>query len=196
MRIEEYTRKLVGVGFAVVGSDVHDYSDHDDWRCDPIEMSQTTRDDGRGGEYPVGDSLDTLLQRAQADFSCSVAPDDEGDEFMDHFAEIFRDERLNWQLGEFNVRLGEIVLWYGNFKSQSTGNITISGARDLRLTFRTTRTRLGFDPVYHVRIQHDEHEQHKCTEVEEDLGYMRRFIKFESEGQDSDIVRVTEFVGM
>lgn len=195
MRIEEYMRELVGTGFTVVGSNIRRYSDQSDCDCDPIRMSLTMCDNGMGEARPDGDSLDTLLEFAQVNSSNEEA-DDEDTEFEKHFAEIFHDEHPNWQLGEFSIHLGAITLWYGNIMTQSTGSIRIRGAQNLRLTFRTARTRLGFDPVYHVRIQYDEHGQHKCTEVEENLGYMRRFINFEAEGQDSDIVHITEFVGM
>ena len=212
MRVEEYTTELVGVGFAVVGSDIPCYSDQVDYLCDPIEMSLTTRSDNAGNEYPAGDSLDTLLKLSQID-SNSRGTGDEDIEFESLFAKIIRGEHPNWQLGEFDVRFGEISLWYGNIKTQSTGSITICTPRNLQLTFRTTRTRLGFDPVYHVRIQHDEQGRHKCTEVLEDLGYMRRLISFKTEdlsegvefhshqtdhspNHDRQNIHVTEFIGM
>lgn len=206
MRIEEYIRELTGEEFIVIGSPVQRYGHHDDCRCDAIEMSLTSTIAGNGRELPIGDSLDSLLRHVEVDTPKEIDEDERPTEFMEHYAEIFCGKYRDWQLSEFRVFYGGIILCYGNPKTEDTGCLYHTRAENLRLTFKTVRSVLGFDPTYNVRIWHDSDGKHKCTEVEEDLGYMRRFITFglkdplkKDDGifhKGNQIIHITEFVGM
>lgn len=178
MRIEEYTRDLIGGdggGFAIVGS-AHDWLRHNSSRSDPLKMSLTG---SNISGCPIGNSWDELVQLADSD--CFL--DDEQTrnlfpEFQKHYPEIMRGERPEWQLGAFKVFYGGIHLDFGNRQTGETAFLWIIGASRLRLTFEAPRTRLGFIPTYKVRIDCEEDGQSQ-TLVEEDLGYLRREIRFE-----------------
>lgn len=125
-------------------------------------------------------------------------------EFRRYYPEIMRGERPDWQLGEFKVFYGGIHLDYGNRRTGETAFLWIIGASMLRLTFEAPHTRLGFVPTYKVSIDCDEDGQ-SVTEVEEDLGYLRREIRFELKDprKKTDIfhggnqyLKITEYAGI
>lgn len=177
MRVEEYTRDLAEFdcgGFAVVGS-TDWYHRHDSSRSAPLKMSLTVSDISG---CPIGNNWEELIRLADSD--CFL--DDEQtrkmySEFQKHYPEIMRGEHPDWQLGEFQVFYGGIHLDFGNRRTGKTAFLWIIGASMLRLTFEAPRTRLGFVPTYKVRIDCEE-DGRSTTEVEEDLGYLRREIHF------------------
>lgn len=177
MRIEEYRRDLIEGdtgGFMVMGS-TSDWNLHDSSRCDPIKMSLTC---SRFGSQ-IGIGWEELIRLASSD---CLLPSKQAREmypdFQKHYPEIMRGECPDWQLGAFKVFYGGIHLDFGNRQTHETAFLRIVGASMLRLTFEAPRTRLGFIPTYKVRIDCDEDGQ-SITEVEEDLGYIRREIHFE-----------------
>ncbi len=197
MRIEEYARDLRGDGYLVVGSD-RDWNSHNSSRCTPIEMELTRSPLGE----PYGINLDELIRLVDyASFSNNEGVHKTRPE---HYSEIMRGEHPDWQLGAFRVYYGGILLYYGNRQTGETGYVRIANAKLLRLTFKTPRTRLGFEPTYIVRIDCDEDGQSN-TEVEEDLGYLRREIHFEIKDSckktdifpnDNQILHIFEYAGM
>lgn len=200
MRIEEYTRALIGDGYLVLGSN-RDWNLHNDSTCVPIKMELTCSPAGR----PYGNSLEELIRLADSD--CFLDDEDTREmypEFHEHYEEIVLGKCPDWQLGAFRVFYGGIELYYGNRLTGETGYLWIMGASRLRLTFVAPRTRLGFDPTYIVRIDCDK-DGHSNTEVEEDLGYLRREIHFELQDAnkktdifhtDNQNLRITEYAGM
>lgn len=178
MRIEEYTRDLIegdNGGFSVVGS-ASDWQHHDSSRCEPLKMSLTC---SKTCGHPIGDSWEDLIRLATSD--CFL-PDQETKnlfpDFQKRYPEILRGECPNWQLGAFRVFYGGIHLDFGNCQTHETAFLWIIGAKMLRLTFEAPCTRFGFSPTYKVSI--DCKNDGQCiTEVEEDLGYLRRDIHFE-----------------
>lgn len=200
MRIEEYTRDLTGDGYLVVGSD-HDWNSHNSSQCAPIKMSLTRLPLGK----PYGIGLDELIRLADSDcFLNNETTKKMYPEFRKYYAEIVQGNRSDRQLGAFRVFYGGIRLYYGNRQTGETGYLWIAGAELLRLTFETPRTRLGFKPAYHVRI--DCYSDGKCdTEVEEDLGYLRREIHFDLKDPhkktdifhtDNQVLHIFEYAGM
>lgn len=198
MRYETYERHLGIEGYNVVGS-TDSWHLHDSSRCQPIIMSLTTDSDG----IVYYDNLDELIQLADSDlFQPNVR--EENFDFYNNYPAIIRGEHPNWQLGAFRVFFDGIKLSYGNTKTHETGFLWIIGAKRLRLTFQTSRTRLGFDPIYKVTNEYFQG-KHNLTRVEEDLGYMRREVDFSliSPGMSRNIfhdmntlIDVTEYVGI
>lgn len=178
MRIEEYTQDLTEFdrgGFVVVGS-TRDYNLHDSSKCAPIKMSLSC---SSASGCPIGNSWKALIQLATSDcFLDNEQARKMFPEFRRYYPEIMRGERPDWQLGEFKVFYGGIHLDYGNRRTEETAFLWIIGASMLRLTFEAPRSRLGFVPTYKVSIDCDEDGQ-SVTEVEEDLGYLCREIRFE-----------------
>lgn len=204
MRIEEYTRDLIGSdngGFAVVGS-IQDWLRHDSGECAPLKMSLTSSE---CSGCPLGDNWEELIRLADSD--CFLDDDQTRSlfpEFQKHYPEIMRGERPDWQLGAFKVFYGGIHLDFGNRRTKETAFLSIIGAKKLRLTIEAPRTRLGFDPIYKVRIDCKE-DGRSVTEVEEDLGYLRREIRFElkdpSKKTDTfhsgnQYLKITEYAGI
>jgi len=200
MRIEEYTRDLRGDGYLVVGSG-RDWNSYNSSKCAPIKMELTRSPLGK----PYGIDLNTLIRLADSD--CFLDNEETRKmypEFREHYAEIMRGEFPDWQLGAFRVYYGGIRLYYGNRQTGESGRLWIANAELLRLTFKTPCTRIGFEPIYHVRI--DCHSDGECdTEVEEDLGYLRREIHFELKDPnkktdifhtENQILHITEYAGM
>lgn len=197
MRIEEFRRELDGGGYRIV-STTDDYELHSNYYGEPIKMSLTQRD----GYKPCTD-LEELIHIARLS---SAFDENDGLDFDALYGDIMRGVRSDWQLGEVEVYPGGIVLGYGGGDAEAPyeGRVYISGIQ-LDLTFETSRTRLGFDPTYRVRIQYD---NGKClfTRVDEDLGYMRRTIYFEPKdsawfGEEAlpanrQVIRVLEYVGL
>jgi len=177
MRIEEYTRDLIendNGEFMVLGS-VRDWNSHKSNDCAPLKMSRSCFDSGS----PYGADLDELIRLADSDcFLDDPQTRKMFPEFQKHYPEIFRGECPDWQLGALKVFYGGIHLDYGNRRTGETAFLWIVGARQLRLTFEAPRTRLGFVPIYKVSIDCEEDGQSE-TLVEEDLGYLRREIRFE-----------------
>lgn len=196
MRIEEYTRDLIGDGYLVVGS-CRDWNSHNSSQCAPIKMELTRSPLGR----PYGVDLDELISDCVLDNeeAKKMYP-----EFREHYPAIVRGERPDWQLGAFRVYYGGIRLYYGNRQTGETGSLWIADAVQLRLTFKAPRTQLGFEPTYYVRI--DCYHDGECdTEVEEDLGYLRREIHFELKAPykktdifhtDNQVLHIIEYAGM
>lgn len=204
MRIEEYRRDLMegdNGGFSVISS-ISDWNRHDSSRSDPLKMS-LTRSEYSG--YPLGDDWEELIRLADSD--CFLADDQTRKLFPDfqkHYPEIMRGECPDWQLGAFKVFYGGIHLDFGNCRTHETAFLWIIGARHLRLTFEAPRTRLGFTPIYEVSIDCNEDGQ-SVTVVEEDLGYLRREIRFELKDphKKTDIfhggnqyLEITEYAGI
>lgn len=204
MRIEEYTRELADFdngGFSIMGNN-RDWNSHDSSKCTPIKMALTCSEVSGN---PIGSDWNQLIQLA--DSSCFADRDLERNmysEFRKHYPEIMRGECPDWQLGAFRVFYGGIYLDYGNCCTGENGFLWVIGARNLRLTFETPRTRLGFDPIYRVSIDCEDDGQ-SVTLVEEDLGYLRREIRFEIKDPckktnifhvDNQILHVTEYAGI
>lgn len=204
MRIEEYRRDLLegdNGGFSVISS-ISDWNRHDSSKCAPLKMSLTG---SSISGHPIGNSWEELIRLADPD--CFL--DDEQtrkmySEFQKHYPEIIRGEHPDWQLGAFKVFYGGIHLDFGNRRTGKTAFLWIIGASMLRLTFEAPRTRLGFVPTYKVRIDCEEDGQ-STTEVEEDLGYLRREIRFELKDphKKTDIfhggnqyLEITEYAGI
>ncbi len=205
MRIETYKRELTEYGYTVIGSS-WDYNQHDNYSCPPISMTLT---DTYGFppvrlDHPLCDNLEELIKIAEL----GVDPEDDESyvDFCKNYAEIMRGNRSDWQLGEFEVFVGGLTLSFGNRLTQETGWLSIVGARRLRLTFKTPRSVLGFDPTYYVHIEHDNDGKHLLTKVTEDLGYMRRENNFkikddevEEDGtnfQSGQYLEITEYTGI
>lgn len=198
MRIENYTRELTEDGYMVVGSSTYDIEPYDVDMYAPIKMSLFC------GAFcnlapnagPVYDNLEELIEIAEV-------TSDYSEDFAENYAEIMRGNRPDWHLGRFDVYVGGITLYFGNRTTGETGSVCIDEARELWLTFECPRTRLGFDPIYNVRILHGEDTE---TMVEEELGYMYRRIYFklkdsarESDGgfpEDNQYLEITECVDM
>lgn len=193
MRAEEYTRELVGAGYEIV-SVQGDFSENDYYSYGaPIEMSMMYLHDN--SQYPLFDNLEELIKAASVEY----ADDEPG--FEQIYPDIMRGNRPDWQLSEVQVFPDGIALTYSN-DQRDIGRVIISGI-ELGLTFKTSRTRLGFDPTYKVHISHD-----PCgtfTKVYEDLGYMRRIIFLElKENADprkaclgeNQTAHIFEYVGM
>lgn len=205
MRSENYKRMLTNEGYMVMGSG-RNWNSYDPARCAPIKMSLTNS--GQSDE-PIYDNLEELIQLADSDMfhpilpriqECSKADED----FCMHYAEIIRGDRLDWQLHAFCVFVGGIQLYYGNRKANDYGYLWINKPERLKLTFRTARTLLGFDPIYKVTINH-RNDGSFWTYVEEDLGYIRREISFHlvnptiqnaMRDYDNQYINVIEYVGI
>lgn len=178
MRIEKYRRDLIEDdidGFTVIGSTTN-WEVHDSSRSDPLKMSLTC---SKCSGNPIGIGWEELIRLADSD--CFL-PDEQTrkmySDFQEHYPAIMRGEHPDWQLGAFKVFYGGIHLDFGNRRTGKTAFLWIVGARRLRLTFEAPRTRLGFNPTYKVNIDCDGDSQ-SSTKVEEDLGYIRREIRFE-----------------
>lgn len=203
MRIEGYRRDLMEGdvdGFTVIGSTTN-WEVHDSSRCDPIKMSLTRS--RLGSQTGIG--WEELIQLADSDcFLLDEQTREMYSDFQEHYPEIIRGEHPDWQLGAFKVFYGGIHLDFGNRKTRRTAFLWIIGASRLRLTFEAPRTRLGFTPTYKVSINYDREGQ-SVTKVEEDLGYIRREIRFELKDprKKTDIfhrgnqyLEITEYAGI
>jgi len=196
MRIEEYTRELTGKGYRILSTS-GSYKEHDSSYGDPIEMSMMYL---HGDERPVFDNLEDLIKAAEVEL---IANRDETN-FYELYPDIMRGKCPTWQLGEVQVYPDGVLLVYGDTESGDVEYIRIEGM-DLALTFKGPRTRLGFDPVYNVLIRHHPDGSCNFTEVDEDLGYMRRIISFELKEHadprraclgENQIIHVVEHTGM
>jgi len=200
MKIEEYTRELIGEGYTVIGSAVYGKDNFVDFgRYAPITMSLSSgplhhpMPNGR----PIYDNLDDIISIARPE----IPYDDEiTGGFEKNYAEVMRGNRPDWQLGGFSVSAGCILLGFGHPESGDAAFLDISGAQNLWLTFRTSRTRLGFDPVYNVHIKHSG-KNHLLTKIEEDLGYVYREIEFKEKGHnapggDRQYIEIIEYTAM
>lgn len=166
MRVEEYIRELIDA-YGVMGSPKRDW---DAGLCAPIKMSVTRSSQG----YPRGYSLDSLIQLADCDDFRNEHRSEDDQEFCDHYVEIMRGNYPGWQLNAFKVRYGSLTLFYGKSGDSYWNFVRLDAASmDLYLTFETEKSRLGFVPTYNVRI-HNSPGHSGDTEVEEDLGYIRR----------------------
>lgn len=198
MRIENYTRELMEDGYRVVGSSTYDIEPYDFDSYEPIRMSLSCgafccpAPNGK----PAYDNLEELIGIAEPNHG-------ESEDFEDNYAEIIRGNRPDWHLGGFDVYVGGITLYFGNRTTEENGWVHIIGAKELWLTFKCPRTRLGFAPVYNVRI---EHKKEPLTMVEEELGYMYRRIYFKLRNPDckdgniqqrnNQYLEITECVGL
>lgn len=176
MKIEEYKRELTGNGYRIVGSTVYSKEDHDYASCEPIEffLSRGSFCRPSPSDEPFYDNLEDLIAIAETEI-----PDfnEITEDFEKNYAEILRGNRPDWQLGGFTVFVGGIELGFGHLESGAEVFLFLVGAQKLWLTFKAPRTRLGFNPIYNVRIEHDG-KKHCFTKVEEDLGYTYREIEF------------------
>lgn len=200
MRIEHYERELIDDGFYVVGSD-RDKNSHNDCTCRPIKMSLLRFPSGR----PLCDNLEELIELADSDMFSDEGLKKLAPDFCENYAEIMRGNRSGWQLGAFRVFYGGIQLYYGNPQTHESGFLWVVGASEMYLKFETPRTKLGFTPTYEVRIEESRNGRGYDTEIEEDLGYIRReiTIKLKDPNQKSSIfhignqiAHVTEYAGM
>lgn len=176
MKIEEYKRELTGDGYRIVGSTVYGTENYDYASYKPIEMflSRGSLCCPAPSNRPFYDNLEDLINIAKTEIPCSNAITDD---FEENYAEILRGNRPDWQLGGFTVFVGGIELGFGHPESGTVAFLFLVGAQRLWLTFKAPRTRLGFSPVYNVRIKHDG-KKHCFTKVEEDLGYTYREVEF------------------
>lgn len=170
MRIENYTRELIGDGYMIIGSSTYAIEPYNFDAYDPIEMSLShgTFCCPSPNGKPVYDNLEELIKVAEPNHG-------ESEDFEDNYAEIIRGNRQDWHLGGFCVFVGGITLYFGNQTTEETGWVNIIGVEKLWLTFKCSRTRLGFNPIYNVRIMHG---KNVLTMVEEDLGYIYRRVCF------------------
>lgn len=194
MRIEESRRELTGKGYRIV-STTGDYENHSNYYGDPIKMSLTHLHG-----HILCNNLEELISTAEPESAF------EGEcSFEEIYGDLMRGIRSDWQLGEIEVYPGGIMLGYGGGDTELPyeGQVYIRGI-ELDLTFKTPRTRLGFDPIYRVCVQCGS-DGTLSTRVDEDLGYMRRTIYFAPKGiaktdeilpADSQVVRILECVGM
>lgn len=93
-------------------------------------------------------------------------------DFRENYADIIRGHRHDWLLSAFRVSVGIITLYFVNPQTLNSGFLWITEAQCLDITFQTSRTRLGFSPVYDIHISHSG-KKHNCTRIKEDLGYIR-----------------------
>ena len=207
MRITTYKRDLVEDGYRVIGVDYG--SDHRwDWdmstdcRCISIQMSLTGTADGQSHD----DGWKSLISLADSDmFLDNEYARREHADFRINYAEIMRGSHPDWYLSAFKVFVGGITLFFVNPKTDDSGFLWIVGAKCLKLAFKVPYTRLGFDTIYNVHIEHDG-EEHLFTMVEEDLGYIRyeNEIKLKEPGKKDDnffhdgnqYLVVTEYIGL
>lgn len=197
MRVEEYTRELTGRGYRILSTS-GTYEDHSSYYGDPIEMSMMYfRNDDKG---PIFDNLEELIRAAKVELIA-----DPGETVFDEiYPDVMRGNCPNWQLGEVQVYPDGVLLIYGNEDLGEEEYVRIEGV-SLGLTFKTSRTRLGFDPTYKVLIRHSPDGTPLFTRVDEDLGYMRRIILFELKEQadpkkacldENQIIHVVEYIGL
>lgn len=200
MKIEEYTRELIGEGYTVIGSAAYGRGNFVDFaRYTPIAMSLSSgplhnpMPNGR----PFYDNLEDLI-----DIAKPTIPDSNEitDDFEENYAEIIRGNCPDWQLGGFSVSVGRISLGFGHPGSGNVAFLDIIGAQRLWLTFRTSRTKLGFDPVYNVHIKHDG-QNHLFTRMEEDIGCVYQEIEFKEReynapNENRQYLEVIEYTAM
>lgn len=194
MRIEESRRKLTGKGYRII-STTGDYNDHSNYYGDPIEMSLTHRDG-----HVFCDNLEELISAAEPETAFEAECN-----FKEIYGDLMRNIRPDWQLGEVEAYSDGIMLGYGGGDDERPyeGRVYIRKI-ELDLTFKTPRTRLGFDPVYRVRVRRGS-DGTFSTRVDEDLGYVRRTIYFDPKNEDkaneifpvdSQVIRILEYAGM
>ncbi len=198
MRIEKYTRELVDGAYRVIGGSTYSDNIYDYDEYEPIEMSLSKGPfdkrayDKNGSAY---DNFEELVGIAEV-------MSEDSEDFAENYAEIMRGNCPDWYLAGFDVSVGEISLNFANQLTGEVGWVKIAGAKRLWLTFKTPRTRLGFDPKYNVHIEHVYGKQR--TTVEEDQGYLYRFIKFKTKEDAEDNCRkspqsymeITEYAGI
>lgn len=139
-----------------------------DCNCKPIQMSLTRC---VANEFN-NDDLETFIKLANSDMFLDGDYERENyADFRENYAEILRGSRPDWYISAFRLFVGGIQLYFVNSQTHDGGFLWIIGARRLDVTFQAPRTRLGFDPTYHIKIGHDS-KRHLYTEVEEDLGYV------------------------
>lgn len=198
MRIEGYTRELEGDGYLVIGSDCHTWDPDDSSKYESIKMYLEHLSASGGSD------LEEMIRLADSDLFHEKFPRERKRFFRENYAEIMRGNCPDWQLGAFRVFYGGIQLYYGDRKTDETGYLWITGAEALYLTFETPPMRSGFVPTYRVEIERFKGEV-DGTYVDEDLGYMRRWLRFKLINPDAktdifhtnnQILHITEYAGI
>lgn len=114
---------------------------------------------------------DEVIERMEVNMDIK---DEDDREFADHYPEILRGEYTGWELRTVSVGRGWLGFWYDKPETGGVGLLFFRNIaeKSIDLTITAPVSFFGITPTYQIEMQGDN------TCVTEDVGYMRRVVKF------------------